>query len=301
VTSPSTPLEQRGGEPRPRLADLTVVIPTLGREILRKCLFSILRGSHWPARVVVVDQSSSDELAGWLAELGRHGLPMEHVPSDQRGRAAAVNRGIEQAETRFVAVTDDDCLVAHDWALSLVRHLRADPGWIVTGRVDAAGEERVLAVMTSARPAVYRRPRVKHDSLSGGNMGAERAVLVSLGLFDEDPRLRTAEDCELSYRALTSGVAIRYAPDVAVNHLGWRGSEDRQAQYRSYARSLGGFYGKYLRRGDPFIALRAVVHHLRACKRWMRGALTGDEELAENGWAYLTGTWPGMISGWRRR
>ena len=60
-------------------------------------------------------------------------------------------------------------------------------------------------------------------------------------------------------------------------------------------------YGKYLRRGDPFIALRVLVHHVRACKRWMRGALGGDEELAENGWAYLTETWPGIVAGWRPR
>ena len=81
--------------------------------------------------------------------------------SCERGRAAAVNRGIEKAETRFIAVTDDDCLVAPDWARSLVRHLRRDPGWIVTGRVDPAGDEAVLAVTTSDRPAVHRRPRLR--------------------------------------------------------------------------------------------------------------------------------------------
>jgi GT2 family glycosyltransferase len=298
--TPGTIALEPGVEPRPRLDDLTVVIPTLGREILRECLASILAGSHWPGCVVVVDQGSSDKVAEMVAELRSRGLPAEHVPSDQRGRASAVNRGIERAESRFVAVTDDDCLVAPDWALKMVHHLRRDPGWIVTGRVDPAGEEAVLAVTTSERPAIHRRPRLKHDSMSGGNMGAEREVLVSLGLFDEDPRLRTAEDCELSYRALTSGVAIRYTPDVVVGHLGWRGAEDRVAQYRSYAMSLGGFYGKYLRRGDPFIALRVLVHHARSARRWIHGALTGDEERAENGWAYLTCTWRGIVSGWRR-
>ena len=62
-------------------------------------------------------------------------------------------------------------------------------------------------------------------------------------------------------------------PEIVVTHLGWRDEQQREAQYASYARSQGGFYGKYLRQGDLFIALRAAVHLLRAVRRWVMGAL----------------------------
>lgn len=282
------------------MEDLTVVIPTVGRPILRECLQAFVEGQAWPERILVVDQSSSPEVASWLNQVNVLGLEAVHIPSTQHGRASGVNRGIERVETRFLAVTDDDCFVEPDWVVNLAAKLRENPDTIVTGRVDPTGSEEVVALMTDLTPAIYRRPRLKHDSLCGGNMGAAKSVIVKLGMLDEDPRVRCAEDCEFSYRALRAGVAIMYAPDVALRHHGWRDEGARVEQYRAYARSIGGFFGKYLRRGDWFIALRVLVHHIRAFRRWLRGVLTSNPELRLNGGAYLIGTLPGILAGFRK-
>jgi GT2 family glycosyltransferase len=126
------------------------------------------------------------------------------------------------------------------------------------------------------------------------------SVIERIGDFDEDPCLRTAEDAEWAYRALRAGVPIIYAPEVVVRHFGWRDEGKRLVQYKDYARSHGGFYGKYLRQGDWFIALRAVVHHGRALRRCVRGVVTGNQEMALYGWSYLTGLVPGIIAGLQR-
>ena len=131
-------------------------------------------------------------------------------------------------------------------------------------------------------------------------MGTSAAVIVHVGLFDEDTRLRTAEDGEWSYRALRAGIPIIYAPDVTVQHFGWRDEGKRSEQYKDYARSHGGFYGKYLRKGDWFIALRAMLHHLRALHRWLRGLIIGDQELVVYGRAYFINLLPGIIAGLQR-
>jgi len=81
--------------------------------------------------------------------------------------------------------------------------------------------------------------------------------------------------------------------------VGWRDPSQRAAQYEIYGRSLAGFLGKYLRRGDSFIALRLVVHVLRASRRWARGVMNGDRELVLNGRGYLKGLLPGLKAGWR--
>jgi GT2 family glycosyltransferase len=135
--------------------------------------------------------------------------------------------------------------------------------------------------------------------MSGGNMGMPTSLRTDVGPFDEDPCVRAAEDVEFSYRALRAGVPIVYAPDVAVRHLGWRGPEEREAQYRNYARSHGGFFGKYLHRHDYFVALRAAVHLLRATRRWLVGTIRGDRDVALNGRAYVLGLLPGIVAGWR--
>jgi GT2 family glycosyltransferase len=287
------------GERRPALEDVTVVIPTLGRPILRDCLGSIAAGSAWPGRIVVVDQGLREEIAALLREATGWGIPCDYVPSRERGRARGVNRGVERARTRFVAITDDDCRVEPSWLERLVAALRAHPEAVVTGRVEGSGEG-VELVVTSREPAVYTRPGWRFDRLSGGNMGLARALFDAVGPLDEDPRLAFAEDGEWAYRALRAGVPIRYEPEAGVTHHGWRSPEERTGQYRNYARSHGAFYGKYLRRGDLWIALRAALHQFRAMQRWLRATLSGEQEVARIARAYATGLLPGILSMLRR-
>ena len=293
------PLSESPLLPRPSLDDLTLVIPTLGRPILEESLEAIATGDVWPAEIILVDQGSSAEVAAWVRQLQGAGLKVQHLRSAERGRARGVNRGIEQVSTRFFAVTDDDCLAEPDWLSAMAARLRSAPGTIITGRVEAEGESEVVALMTSRTPVTYTRPRLKHDSMSGGNMGAAREVINRVGPLDEDPALAAAEDCEYSYRALRAGIPITYAPEVVVRHVGWRDPTQRAAQYEVYGRSLAGFLGKYIRRGDAFIGLRLVIHTFRALRRWLRGLLTGDHEAMLNGRGYVRGLLPGLRAGWR--
>lgn len=279
-------------------ADLSVVIPTLGRPILRRALGALVAGTRHPAEVIVVDQGRSSEVEAMLREVQAQGVATRWIPSDERGRARAVNRGIEAATTRFVAITDDDCLAHPEWLEHLARRLATDAGQIVTGRVEA-GDETVLSTVTSHAVIVQRRPSLRFDRLSGGNMAVARSVVERIGGLDEDPCLRTAEDAEFAYRALRAGVTICYAPEAAVTHLGWRDDAARDRQYADYARSHGGFYGKYLRRGDAFIAVRAALHWTRAARRWVIGTIRGDRERARFGRAYVVGLLDGIRSGWR--
>jgi GT2 family glycosyltransferase len=279
--------------------DISVVIPTVGRAILKECLRSIAAGSELPGKVIVVDQSSNLEIREWLNVLGMLGVETKHIPSTQTGRAAGLNRGVECADTEFVAITDDDCLVAPDWLQNMRTHLKASPTAVVTGRVEAGGDEDVSIVVTSMSPVTFFRPRIKFDTMSGGNMGVSLAVRNQIGPFDEDGVVRCAEDGEWAYRTLRSGVAIQYAPDVVIYHCGWRNSQEREYQYREYALSHGGFYGKYLRRGDWFIGVRAMVLYLREFRRFFKGVVTRNVEDRRMAWACLRWLWPGILAGFR--
>jgi GT2 family glycosyltransferase len=287
-------------EPRPVLDDLTVVIPTLGRPILEESLYWIAIGSAWPRELIVVDQSSNQQIVAGIKALRFIGINAKYIPSSQRGKAAALNCGIKCVGTRFVVVTDDDCFVGINWLKNMAIHLREAPDAIITGPAEPEGEEETVAAVTSHTKAIYRRPRLKFDTFCGSNMGVAIIAIQQIGLFDEDPSLVAAEDCEWSYRALRAGVPIIYIPEIRVRHYSWRDKSKRSIRYKNYAQSHGGFYGKYLRKGDWFIALRVVIHHLRALRRWLYGLITGNQELALYGRAYLTGLLPGIIAGLRR-
>jgi cellulose synthase/poly-beta-1,6-N-acetylglucosamine synthase-like glycosyltransferase len=296
----STSIHKTEFERRPLLNDISLVIPTLARTILEQCLYWILMGSHWPTCLIVVEQGSSTDVAGWLERVQQIGVPVKHILSPQRGRSAGINRGLEQTETRFVAITDDDCFVSEDWLMKMADKLQQSPEAVVTGQIEAAGEDMIV-VVNSKVPSVQSRPELKFDAMSGGNMGTSLAVFKKVGLFQEDPVMATAEDAEWAYRALRTGITIRYEPDVVLAHFGWRDESKRLEQYRHYALSHGGFYGKYLRRGDLFILARAAGHFFRAFRRWVRGTLNGDTELAQLGWAYCTNLLPGIMVGLRSK
>jgi GT2 family glycosyltransferase len=276
-------------EPKPVLDDISIVIPTIGRPILEQCLFWILLGSAWPACLIVVEQGSSKNVASWLSYVQALGIRVKHIHSNEHGRSAGINRGLEQVDTRFVAITDDDCFVEHDWLINMANKLRLNPDGVITGRVEAAGKN-VIVVVTATRP---------FDSMSGGNMATSLAVFRKVGLFEEDPVMATAEDAEWAYRALRKGIPIRFEPEVAVAHFGWRDLEERDEQYHHYALSHGGFYGKYLRHSDLFILLRSFVHLGRSFRRWIYGKIAGDAESALNGKAYFWGLLPGIVNGLR--
>jgi GT2 family glycosyltransferase len=279
--------------------DLSVVIPTLGRELLRGCLAALASADIRPAEIIVVDQGRVAALERMADEFRGAGLHVRYVPSTRTGRSAGLNDGIRQVRTAYLAITDDDCIPAKDWVATAAALLRREPGTIVTGRVEAGADGVQLSVSTEREAMVQRRPRLSFDRLSGGNMAIAAELARRIGPFEERECMRTAEDAEYAYRALRAGVAIRYAPELVVTHLGWRGDTERSAQYRSYARSHGGFYGAYLRRGDAFIALRAVCHWLRSLRRWVTAAIRRDADRASFGRAYALGLLPGIVAGWR--
>jgi len=286
--------------PRAIAGDMTVVVPTLGGPFLQGCLESIVRGTVWPARLVVIDQSGNSAPADWVAAVREQGMGVLLVPANHAGISAATNRGLEHVRTRYAAVTHDDCRVRFDWLERMAARLAEIGDAILTGRVDPEGEGIVLTVKTDDRPATYTSPLLDGDVLFPPNMGFAVRLLERIGWLDEHPSLATAgEDSEWAHRALRADVKIVYDPTVVVNHLARHRPEDLPALYRRYARGQGAFYGTWLRRGDRFIARRAARDLVRAPWLLVRGLVSRNSELISMGRGEIAGLLPGIVAGLR--
>jgi GT2 family glycosyltransferase len=287
---------------RPVSQDLTVVIPTTGGAVLQGCLSSIAAGSTWPQELIVVDQGRRAQVADWISELAAGGLNARHLPSSERGIAAATNRGLEQVRTPLVAVTHDDCRVRPDWLARLAARLPEVGDGVLTGRVEPVGDGIVLTVKLDDEPAVYRVPRIDSDVLFPPNMGFPLRLLGRVGAFDEHGSLLTAgEDNDWAYRLLRAGIPVIYDPTIIVGHLARFTASELPGLYRRYARGQGAFYGKYLRRGDRFIARRALRDLVRAPWLFLRGLATRNGELVAMGRGEVTGLPRGILAGLRNR
>ncbi len=198
---------------RPIAADVTVVVPTVGRELMEGCLDSIAAGTVWPAEVIVVDQGGTALIDPWIDRLSRSGLSITHVRSEETGIAAGTNRGLERVRTPFVATTHDDCRVRADWLETISKRVPTIGDAILTGRVEPEGHGLVLTIVTSADPRTYTKPLIDRDVLFPPNMAFPIRVLERIGYLDEHPSLRLAgEDNEWAYRALRGRDPDRLRP-----------------------------------------------------------------------------------------
>jgi GT2 family glycosyltransferase len=286
--------------PRSAAVDVTVVIPTLGGVVLEGCLDSLVQGSVWPARLIIVDQSEGSAVASSVARLRQRQMDVEHVRAPANGISSATNLGLRHVRTTFVAVTHDDCRVRTDWMQRVAIRLHDIGEAILTGRVEPEGDGIVLTVNTADEPTTYHSPLIASDVLFPPNMAFAVRLLERIGWLDEHPSLATAgEDNEWAHRALRAGVAIVYDPTVIVGHLARHRAEDLPALYRRYARGQGAFYGTWLRRGDRFIACRATRDLLRAPWLLLRGLVTRNSELVSMGRGEVLGLLPGIVAGLR--
>jgi len=282
--------------------DLTVVIPTLGRPLLKGCLESIAANPMHPQRVIVVNQGDAEPVQELIEEITPRGLEVEHVVEPGKGIAAATNFGLRRVETRYAASTHDDCRVAKDWVESLAQILPEIGEAVLTGRVEPDGEGLVLTTVTSNERKVYSRPLIDGDVLFPPNMALAIEVFERVGPYDEHPSLRVAgEDCEWAHRALRTGFPIVYEPRVVVSHLAWQESSALGAMYRRYARGHGAFYAKHLLRADLFILRRVLRDLARAPYLLGRGLVTKNRDLIAMGAGELLGLPVGIVAGMRGR
>jgi len=91
---------------RPK-ATVSVLMPTFNRaRYIAQALVSVLAQSHTPHEVLVLDDGSTDDTAAVCAAFGDR---VRHIHlGENKGKSAAINRGLELASGDFIWVMDDD-------------------------------------------------------------------------------------------------------------------------------------------------------------------------------------------------
>lgn len=240
---------------------VTVLVLTLGRELLADCLASLQACDPRPAEILLIDQSERDAAAAIAARVG---VGARVITMPREGIGAGMNLGLREATYDAVIRTDDDCHVRSDWVGIGARLMREHPDELHTGRVlTAEGDGHAPSTMESEVPAVHRgAPRA--DLLYAGCMAVSAQAMLRLGGFD--PALKSAEDNDFCFRWMASGRAVRYTPDLTVWHSDWRQPAELRDLYRHYWTHQGVMIAKHLRRGD-----RRILPVLRGNLVWAAG------------------------------
>ena len=279
------------------VADVAVLIPTMGRLQIKTCIDHLATGSTVPTELIVVDQSSNPEIEAIVERSAPDATEVRYIASERTGKSAALNDGLARVTASAVAIVDDDCRPRSDWVAVVASSLADSPGEVLTGQVHPETETHVPSSFTSGLAIRHEKPLVSRDVLYGGNMATSTETMRRVGPFDERSSVRNAEDNDWGYRALRLGIPITHVPDMVVTHAAWRDDDELADVYRGYAKSQGGLYGKYIRNGDAFMALRAVHDLGRGPWVWGRGIIQRDRALRIIGVAYIKHLLPGIVSG----
>ena len=218
------------GQPIPVLS---VVIPTMGRDILIRTLESLAAAEGFGGiEVIVAGRVPEAEIAGRLrAFCGRHSnvrhLEIQFETGDSSRKK---NAGAAAARAELIAFLDDDVVVAPDWPKRIVEPfadgqvgLASGPS-LVPEDINRIGRLAGLALSSPAAGYVaerYRQNRaaayaIDWDRVIGCNAAYRRTAFAQMGGFPAD--FYPGEEMIAAYRTEQAGWKLVFLPAAWVKH-----------------------------------------------------------------------------------
>jgi cellulose synthase/poly-beta-1,6-N-acetylglucosamine synthase-like glycosyltransferase len=202
---------------------VTVLIPAHNEEkVIARTLDAMLALDYPRLDILVINDGSSDRTAEIVerAARGDARLRLFNVPPGEggRGKSRALNLGLRQTDSDYVAVYDADNTPEASALKYLMANMLADPSLgAVLGKFRTVNKRRNLLtrfinIETLSFQSMLQAGRWKLfriSTLPGTNLVVRRGLLDSLGGWDEDA---ITEDSELSIRIYMAGHRIKYIP-----------------------------------------------------------------------------------------
>ncbi len=221
------------------MVDFTVTVVTHNRAaMLHETLAALSQQTYGGAwEVVVVDNNSTDDTRETVAKtIALYPVPLRYVFERRPGKYWALNTGIEAANGRWIAATDDDAFPDPDWLRHASDGLAAyecdfvggpvwpifrapAPDWLDV-RSPIAG--KVLGLQDhGSKPREYGLAGVSWPL--GVNVAYRRDAFARAGLFDGRlgrvaGTLRNQSQREWHLRARAAGLRGMYVPRMLVHH-----------------------------------------------------------------------------------
>lgn len=260
-----------------------VVVLTFNQwQATRACLQALYAAPPAQFNVLVVDNASTDETLTRVArEFPRvtvlaNNANLGYTRGNNRGIAYALRRNAE-----FVALVNNDVIVASDWLDALLAAAREHPRAALLGPlVYHADEKNVIqsagGLLTSDGRAYHRGMNetdvgnfsddAQVEWLTGCAILARAAALRDIGLLD--PSLfMYGEDVDWGIRARQRGYEVLFAPRARVWHAGVKRMYEPAPHVTYYsARNELRLLRKHRGRGSAYF--KTLARHLRTLTAW---------------------------------
>ncbi len=194
---------------------VSIVIPVYNRaSLIGPVIEALLDQTYKPFEIIIVDDGSTDNTERIVSS-----YQVKYIYQENRGPAAARNRGFRESGGDIIAFIDSDCIAKKDWLENLIKGFDFAEVGAVAGSYDIANPESLLSRLIHEE-IKWRHSGFKRYIRAFGsyNVAIRREVFEKVGGFDETYRTASGEDNDLSYRILKAGYKIRFMPDALVAH-----------------------------------------------------------------------------------
>jgi GT2 family glycosyltransferase len=225
-------LERQGAAPGSDLVSVVILLRDNLR-LTRECIESVFRHTPLPVEVVIVDNGSSEDVAGYAAELRAAGRAVVYLRNERNeGFAFGCNQGIAASRGVYLVLLNNDVVVTDGWLTRQLALLGMDPAIAVVGPTTNAtsGAQLVGTAIYRGIAEVDRfaaQWALEHAGefaivprIVGLCMVMRRALIDQIGGFDTAFGYGNCEDDDLCVRLMRAGHKIAIAYDVFIHHHG---------------------------------------------------------------------------------
>lgn len=163
---------------------VSVIIPTFNRrDYLPIALDSVLAQTYTDYEIIVIDDGSNDDTRGVLAPYEKN---IRYFYQENRGIAAARNRGIEESRGAYIALLDSDDYWLPPKLERQVHGLEENPQWgmIATRCSSISPDGRFRRHNRPGRSGWVLTDLFKSNFIRTSSAVITRACLEQVGLFD---------------------------------------------------------------------------------------------------------------------
>ena len=209
---------------------ISAIVPVWnGEDLLRRLLASLGTQTLPAAEWLVVDNRSEDGAPEVARRAGARVICMGR----NAGFAAAVNRGIREAQGEFVAVLNSDVELSPEYFSRLLARMTETGAWFATGKILATGSRTRIDGTFDAVCRGGTACRVGNGQTDGPVFSAPRSIwsapwtaaLFRAGLFQRIGALEESfesylEDVDFGLRCARNGLPGVYVPEALAWHRG---------------------------------------------------------------------------------
>ena len=219
-------------QPQTGLTSIVILIHN-NMALTRQCIESVYLHTHREFELILVDNGSSEDVAGYVAELLKSRGNVVFIRNDENeGYAYGSNQGLAAARGEFVVALNNDVIVTAGWLSKQLALLSLDAkvGMVGPRTNYTAGPQIVEGVPYTDIEGMYRFAEEWFEEhagdvaalprVTGLCMVMRRELLETVGGFDTTFGIGNFEDDDLCLRVQRAGFHILVANDVFIHHHG---------------------------------------------------------------------------------